>query len=144
MNRPPRNPKSRLFDRRMITSAVFQGLVLFMIALGAFVFSLYRGQTEIDARAISFTTLVLGNVALIWANRSRTRTIPEMLASRNTPLWAVTGGALALLAIVLYIPSIRDVFQFSTLHPNDLAVCAILALASISGIEVAKLIRRHV
>jgi Ca2+-transporting ATPase len=143
MNRPPRNPKSRLFDRRMITSAVFQGLILFAIVLGAFVISLYRGQTEIDARAISFTTLVLGNLALIWANRSRTRTIPEMLLSRNTPLWAVTGGALALLAIVLYVPSVRDLFQFSLLHLNDIAVCVALALASITGIEAAKLIRRQ-
>jgi P-type Ca2+ transporter type 2C len=144
MNRPPRHPKSRLFDRRMITSAVFQGLVLFAIALGAFVISLYRGQTEVDARAISFTTLVLGNLALIWANRSRTRTIPEMLWSRNTPLWAVTGGALALLSLVLYVPSIRDMFQFSTLHPDDIAVSVVLALASITGIEAAKLIRRHI
>ena len=142
MNRPPRNPRSRLFDRRMVASAVFQGLILFVIVLGAFVISLYRGQTEMDARAISFTTLVLGNVALIWANRSRTRTIPEMLRSRNTPLWAVTAGALAMLTIVLYVPSIRDLFQFSTLHPNDIAVCAVLALTSITGIEAAKVIRK--
>jgi P-type Ca2+ transporter type 2C len=87
---------------------------------------------------------VLGNLALIWANRSRTRTIPEMLWSRNAPLWAVTSGALALLAIVLYVPSIRDLFQFSTLHLNDIAVCVALALASITGIEAAKLIRRYI
>jgi P-type Ca2+ transporter type 2C len=144
MKRPPRHPKSRLFDRRLITSSVSQGLVLFAMALGAFVISLYRGQTAVDARAISFTTLVLGNLALIWANRSRTRTIPEMLWSRNIPLWTVTGGALTLLAIVLYVPSLRDLFQFSTLHPNDIAVCVVLALASITGIEAAKLIRRYI
>jgi soluble P-type ATPase len=142
MKRPPRDPRSRLFDRRMIMSAIFQGLVLFAMALGAFVISLYRGQGEVDARAISFTTLVLGNLALIWANRSRTRTIPEMLWSRNVPLWAVTTGALTLLAVVLYVPSIRDLFQFSTLHPNDIAICVLLALASITGLEVAKLLRR--
>jgi Ca2+-transporting ATPase len=56
----------------------------------------------------------------------------------------VTGGALSLLAIVLYVPSIRDLFQFSTLHPNDIAICVGLALASITGIEAAKLIRRSV
>src|SRR5262245_54738690 len=144
MNRPQRNPKSRLFDRRMITSARFQGLLLFAMTLGAFLISLYRGQGEVDARAISFTTLVLGNIALIWANRSRTRTIPEMLRSRNIPLWAVTVSALALLAVVLYVPAIRDLFQFSTLHLNDIAVCAALALASITGIEAAKLIRRYI
>jgi Ca2+-transporting ATPase len=143
MNRRPRDPGSRLFDMQMVKSALVQGLALFAVALGAFVISLYRGQGEMDARAISFTTLILGNLALIWANRSRTRTIPEMLRSRNTPLWAITGGALLLLAIVLYVPSIRSLFQFSTLHAGDIAVSGILALLSVTAIEVRKLMRRR-
>ena len=124
MRRPPRDPGSRLFDRRMVKSALLQGLGLFVVTLGAFVISLYRGQGELDARAISFTTLILGNLALIWANRSRTRTIPEMLRSKNRPLWGVTAGALLLLVAVLYVPSIRSLFQFSTLHVEDIAGCA--------------------
>jgi len=121
---------------------LLQGFALFVVTLSAFLLSLYRGHGEFDARAISFTTLVLGNLALIWANRSRTRTILEVLGSRNTALWAITAGAVLLLAVVLYIPSFRTVFQFSTLHANDLAVCILLALASITWSEVLKLLRR--
>jgi hypothetical protein len=54
------------------------------------------------------------------------------------------GGLQRTSAIVLYVPSIRDLFQFSTLHLNDIAVCMALAIASITGIEAAKLIRRHI
>jgi len=43
-----------------------------------------------------------------------------------------------------FVPSIRDLFQFSTLHLNDIAVCMALTIASITGIEAAKLIRRHI
>ncbi len=143
MQRPPRNPKARMFDKRTIALAVIQGLWLFLFTLGAFLISLYRGQDESDARAISFTTLVFGNLTLIWANRSRTRTILEMVRSRNTPLWTVTAGALLLLAAVLYIPSARDVFQFSLLHIEDIAVSAALALLSVTWIEVMKLRRRN-
>jgi P-type Ca2+ transporter type 2C len=141
MKRKPRPNNARMFDRPTIVSAVLQGLSLFLVTLGAFLISLYRGQGEFDARAISFTTLILGNLALIWANRSRTRTILEMLHYRNYSVLAITGGALLLLLAVLYVPSIRDVFQFSTLHINDLAICALLAMLSVTWIEVWKL--RH-
>jgi P-type Ca2+ transporter type 2C len=139
MNRRPRDPSARLFDRQMIGFALLQGFGLFVVTIGAFLISLYRGQGELDARAISFTTLVLGNLALIWANRSRTRTILEMLRAPNAPLWAVTAGALLLLAIVLYVPTFRSLFQFSSLHMEDILICGVLALLSITGIEVGKL-----
>jgi Ca2+-transporting ATPase len=144
MKQPPRIPTARMFDKPTMLSAVVQGFSLFVVTLGAFLISLYRGQGELDARAISFATLVMGNLALIWANRSRTRTIPEMLHERNYPVVAITAGTLSLLAAVLYIPSLRNVFEFSTLHLNDLVLCFLLALASITSIEVGKLLRRHI
>jgi len=143
MKRPPRDPKARIFDKTTIRSAAFQGFSLFFVAIAAFLISLYRGQGEYDARAISFTTLVLGNLALIWANRSASRTIPEMIRARNYPLWTITAGALLVLAAILYIPSIRDVFQFSTLHLNDIVICVLLAMFSVTGIELRKLLGRN-
>ena len=143
MDRPPRDPRSKIFDRRTVTSGIFQGTWLLVITLGAFLISFYRGQGEADARAISFTTLVLGNLALIWANRSRTRTIPELLRSRNAALWGITAGAVGLLASALYIPWFRRLFQFSTLHAGDVAVCIFLAMLSVTWFEMSKLRRRH-
>jgi Ca2+-transporting ATPase len=143
MKRPPRDPKALIFDKSTIRSAAFQGFSLFFVAITAFLISLYRGQGEYDARAISFTTLVLGNLALIWANRSASRTIPEMIRARNYPLWTITGGALLVLATILYVPSIRDVFQFSTLHLNDIVICVLLAMFSVTGIELRKLLGRN-
>jgi len=143
MNRPPRNPKARLFDRKMMATGILQGLLLFAVTLSAFLIALYRGQGELDARAISFTTLVLGNVALIWVNRSRTWTIPELLFSRNPALWAVTGGTFALLAAVLYLPWPRNLLQFSILHANDLAICVVLVMISITWFEAGKILLRR-
>jgi len=142
MNRPPRIPTARMFDRKTIATGFLQGLMLLLVTLAAFLISLYRGQGELDARAISFTTLVFGNLALIWTNRSRTQTIPELLRSRNTALWAVTAGALAFLVLALYIPAARNLFQFSTLHANDIAVCILLVMISVTGFEAAKVLRR--
>ncbi len=143
MTRPPRPPNTRMFDRKTIAMGLLQGLTLLFVTIAAFVISLYRGQGEQDARAISFTTLVLGNLALIWSNLSRTRTIPELLRSRHTSLWAITVGALMLLAFVLYVPASRNLFQFSTLHWNDLAVCVLLVLISVTWFEATKIFSRR-
>jgi Ca2+-transporting ATPase len=143
MKRAPRNPSTRLFDRRTIAFGLFQGGILFLVTLSAFLISLYRGQGEFDARAISFTALVLGNIALIWTNRSRTRTIPELLGARNVALWGISAGALGFLALVLYLPWARNLFQFSTLHLNDIAVCILLAMVSVTWFEARKLLVRR-
>jgi Ca2+-transporting ATPase len=143
MNRPPRSPVARLFDRRTITGGFLQGLMLLAVAIGSFVTALYRGQGELDARALSFTTLVLGNVALIWTNRSRTRTVFELLPSPNLALWAVTAGAMVLLSLVLYVPWARNLFQFSTLHVNDIAICIGLVMISVTWFELRKLMTRQ-
>jgi Ca2+-transporting ATPase len=142
MRRPPRDPKARMFDRSMMASAVFQGFWSLLVTFAAFVISLYRGQSEAEARAMGFTTLTLGNIAMIWANRSRTRTIPEMLHSRNLPVMGITVGALTLLGAVLYIPAVRSLFQFSSLGAGDMALCIVLALAGVTWIEALKLRRR--
>jgi Ca2+-transporting ATPase len=128
-----------MFDRQTILFSLSQGFGLLVVTLAAFLVSLYRGQGEMDARAISFTTLVVGNITLIWANRSRSRTIPEILRLRNKALWVVTAGTLLVLACVLYVPWVRDLFQFSTLHLEDVAVCLVLGLSSVTWFEIAKL-----
>jgi Ca2+-transporting ATPase len=88
---------------------------------------------------VCFTTLLLGNLALIWTNRSRTSTVFGVLRSRNVALWAISLAALALLAFVLYVPAARNLFEFSTLHADDVAVCIGLALAGVTWFEIAKL-----
>jgi Ca2+-transporting ATPase len=143
MKRPPRPTAARMFDKATLGIALWQGFTLFAITLGAFVISLYRGQGELDARAISFTALVFGNLALIWINRSRTQTIFELIRSRNVPLWGITVGTLSVLAAVLYVPWARQLFQFSVLHVHDLLVCGLLAGIVLLVFESAKVVRRR-
>jgi len=138
MKRRPRSTTSRIFDRRTIVLAIFQGLGLLAVAIGAFLVSLYRGQGEVDARTISFTALILGNLALIWTDRSRSRAVSDFIGARNAPLWILTAGALVLLIIVLYVPSIREVLQFSKLHADDIAACLGLAVVSVAWFEIVK------
>ncbi|MCY7282676.1 MAG: cation-translocating P-type ATPase, partial [Cyanobacteria bacterium CAN_BIN43] len=130
MQRPPRNSKEPLFGRKTIGLALLQGLGILAIVLVIFVITLYRGQGELDARALTFTTLILANLVLILSERSSSRLSLKVLQSPNAALWWVIGGGLGFLALVLYVPFLRHLFSFSSLHPIDLAIC--LAGGSIS------------
>jgi uncharacterized protein len=61
----------------------------------------------------------------------------------NAALWLVTADTLITLSVILYVPNIRAVFQFSILHPKDLLVAFGLGVASVTWFEVLKLTRRR-
>jgi Ca2+-transporting ATPase len=100
-----------------------------------------RGQGPEDARALAFTTLIVANLALILTNRSWTRTIVQSLRSRNSALVWVVGGASGLLAVLLSVPGLRELFGFSKLHADDLVLCLGAGVFSIAWFEAFKILR---
>lgn len=143
MSRRPRDPKKPLFGRSTIALSLLQGLSVLIIVLAVYAVSLYRGQGEMEARALTFTTLIFANLGLILTNRSWSRTILETLGTPNAALWWVIGGALVFLGAVLYIPFLRDLFRFAFLHFIDLAICFMAGIASILWFEGLKLFSTH-
>jgi Ca2+-transporting ATPase len=151
MSRPPRNPKEPLFSNQTLGFAVLQGLGILLVLIIVFATALYRGQGELDARTLTFTTLIIANLGLILANRSWSSTIWEMWnflprnliqSSTNAALWWVLSGALVFMAFVLYLPWLRELFRFSILHPIDLFVCFISGVFSILWFELLKIWQR--
>jgi Ca2+-transporting ATPase len=143
MKRQPRNPKEPLFGTRIMVLSVLQGISVLLIVLAVFAIDLYRGQGAADARALTFTTLVIANLALILTNRSWSRSILTTLRSPNAALWWVVGGALAFLGLVLYVPLLRNLFSFKLLHPIDLAIALAAGVASVLWFEGLKAFSRQ-
>jgi len=142
MRRPPRAPEEPLFSRRAVGIALLQGVGVLAIVFAVFAIALARGQGAEDARTLAFTTLIVANLALILANRSWSRTIVQSLRSRNAALVWVLGGAAALLALVLSVPFLRDLFRFSKLHADDIVISVAAGLLSILWFEAFKLFQR--
>ncbi len=140
MQRRPRDPKKPLFSRRNLALSFLQGFIVLAIVLAVYATSLYRGQGEAEARALTFTTLIVANLGLILTNRSWSRTILETLRTPNRALWWVLGGALVFLAAVLYIPFLRELFGFAYLHFIDIAICFMAGITSILWFEGLKMI----
>jgi Ca2+-transporting ATPase len=139
MRRRPRDRNEPLFSRKHVFYSVLQGLVVLAVVLAVFGVARSRGLSEEEARAQSYTTLIIANLALILTNRSRTRTILATLRTPNTALWWVLGGAAAFLGLVLTVPFLRQVFRFGALSPLDVAMCLGAGVFSILGFELVKL-----
>lgn len=140
MSRPPRNSKVPMFNRRTVGLSLLQGMSVLLIVLAVFVIALNRGQGESDARALTFTTLIIANLGLIFVNRSWTRTVLTTLRSPNSALWWVSVGALVFLGLALYVPFLRDLFHLSALHFIDLLICLAAGAASVMWFEGLKLV----
>jgi Ca2+-transporting ATPase len=141
MQRPPRDPGTPLFDRRTVGLSLLQGASVFAIVLAVFGIALYRGQGEFEARALSFTTLIIANLCLILTNRSWSRIIPKTFGRRNPALWWVLGGTVAFLGLVLYVPFLRSTFHFARLHTDDLLICLVAGFAGILWFEALKVLQ---
>jgi Ca2+-transporting ATPase len=144
MTRPPRNPKQGIFGRKTLGISLLQGTVVLAITFAVYAISLNRGAGESVARALTYTTLILGNLGLIFSNRSWSRTIAATLRMKNTALWWVTGSALVFLGLVLLVPSLRRLFSFGQLNAADLLICVVAAVISFGWFEIFKLLKsRH-
>ncbi len=142
MTRRPRDRKEPLFSRRHVFHSVLQGLLVLAVVLAIFGVAHFRGLGEAEARAQSFTTLIVANLGLILTNRSRTRTILGTLRTPNLALWWVLGGAAIFLSLALTVPSLQHVFRFAALSGLDMALCVGAGLFTIAGSELVKLRRQ--
>jgi len=142
MNRPPRDPKEPLFSKRVLLLSTLQGLGVLAMLLAVFGVCLGRGQGELEARTLAFTTLIIANLGLMMTNRSWTSTIGKILRAPNTALWWVTGGAVIFLGLVLNIPFLREIFRFSLIHPVDVVICVSAGILSVVWFELFKLLSR--
>ncbi len=142
MNRPPRDPQTPLFGARDIVFSLLQGGAVLLTVLSVFAIALYQGYGETDARALTFATLIIGVISLIFVNRSWSRNILHALRSPNRAFWWVVSGAFGFLIVVLYVPYLREAFRFASLRPIDLVVCLSIGIMNLSLLVLLKPIKR--
>ena len=143
MQRPPRNPREPMFSKPALLVAALQGLGALAMALVIFGLAQYWHLTEPTTRAMAFTTMVLANLGLILANRSRSQPAWATLRTPNVALWWVVGGTILFLILVLAVPVLSDLFAFSLPSPLQLLWCLAAAVVSLLWSEVVKIVTRR-
>jgi Ca2+-transporting ATPase len=139
MKRKPRKIGERLFDDRTLMISALRGLGILAVVCTVYYLSLEWNDGVDHARTITFTTLVLANLILVLSSRSNTRTIFETLESRNDSLWIVCGLAVLVLAMMVYVPFLQQLFNLTALQPNDILICVIAAVIGNIFFEIVKM-----
>jgi Ca2+-transporting ATPase len=139
MQRSPRKLEEPLFGRQMVWIGLLQGLGVLAPVLVVYAWVLSRGLGAEEARMMSFATLVIGNLGLIFTNRSWTRTILATLRIPNPALWWITGGTLLVLGLTVMVPFLQKIFSFAPMHLGELAVVAAAGLFAVLFAESVKL-----
>ncbi|HUL41555.1 MAG TPA: cation-translocating P-type ATPase [Burkholderiales bacterium] len=138
MQRRPRDPRAPLFSGLALSLSLLQGVGLLIIVGAVYAYSLGSGASGNEARALAFTTIVLGNLGLILANRSHVRPLLTVLRTPNAALWWIVCGTLIGLALVMLFPPLRDVFRFAPLHPREMMISAAATFIAILWFELVK------
>lgn len=141
MQRPPRDANALLFGGLPLVLALLQGVGVLLVVMGAYAWGA-TWLTEKETRAFTFATLVAGNLALIFSNRSRTESLWTSLRVPNRTLWAVTGLTLGLLGLALYLPWLAGLFFFEPLPMTSLLMAVALGGCSVLWFEAIKVSRR--
>jgi Ca2+-transporting ATPase len=100
-------------------------------------------RSEPESRALAFATLVLADLGLLLGGRSLSGTVIGALRHPNKPLWVIGSGALVLLALVLAMPGLRELFRFAPLTGPDFIVVVAVALLTTFTLDLSKLVRRR-
>ena len=143
MKRNPRDPKESVFNWRLLRMSLIQGGIVLFIVLAVFSFGYYSGYNTSKIRALTFTALVMGNLGLIFSNRSWSHNVLASLRLPNPALWWIISGALVFLGVVLYIPFLHNVFHFGILNLLDLVICLVAGILCILCFEIIKIFNRQ-
>lgn len=141
MRRPPRRPDAPLIQARHLVRPLATGLTLFGGVLVLFLVSLARGGTDLDARALALTALIVGQFLLVLSERSPREPVWRSHVGKN-PALLVTAVAVLLGLIAMHaVPFAATVLKITPLPVPALALAVAVAFATTMWVELWKVAR---
>ena len=141
MNRPPKRMDEPFFGGKKIFFSCMQGVGILITNLAVYFAGIHLGYGDEEVRAMTFTTLIVSNIAVILTNRSWTDNIFRIMLTPNKAVLWVVGGAVFFLALILNIPFFLDLFQFHKITLMNIIICIIVGSTTIIWFEIYKLVK---
>lgn len=138
MRRPPRDPEAPLFARPLVLWGLAQGCAALLLVGGIYLSAINRGMPANEVRALSFFSLVLCFVGLIFVNRSFSTSLVTAFLRPNRTLLMVLAAVTLMLAGTLLWPWATTLLRFGPLHAPDLAVSLAAGAALVVGLEAVE------
>lgn len=122
MENRPRNPKNKILTKTVMKGIAFSGIVMGIVAYGAFLYSFFMNPTGIGnyekAITITFVSIIFGQYANLLSRRTDENVLGKYLFSNRNLLFAFAFSIFCIILIV-YIPILNLYFHTFPLHPID-------------------------
>ena len=143
MKRPPRRPEARLLSRKRLLSIGGEGLMLGLIALGAFSYSLYGLHQDLDqARTVAFSVMVLAQLIHAFNCRSDRWSLFQLGMGTNRALLSAFILSLAVQVAVLTVPLVQPIFKVAPVPVEDWVLMGAMGTLPFIVMEIVKVLRR--
>lgn len=138
MQRAPRDPNQKIFSAGNVSMAIIQGFGLMTVVTGLYLGLLHLEYSQNFATTVSFGGLVLGNLILIIVSRSRHEHILNILKRSNPSQKWIIGAATISFMGLLFIPFLRERFDFSMIDTAGVLLIMASGLVSLAWCELTK------
>ena len=152
MNRKPNKPEKGVFTKGMTWRVIYQGIMIGLLTLAAFMIGLATTTTPIDGltldeskievgQTMAFVTLALSELVHVFNVRNNKQSLFKTKVFNNSKLiWAVLGSA-ALMIIILAVPVLREIFSIPLLPTQNILELIGLIIAPLIIVEIFKLFK---
>jgi magnesium-transporting ATPase (P-type) len=140
MQRPPRPPAERIFNRRMVEETILSGGTIGAVALLFWAFVSGSGMEESLGRNLLFLLIVLFENVHVFNCRSESVSAFRIPLRRNPFLIFGVAGALLLHVACMYIPAMQQVLRIQPVEPVTFVFLVLLATSVLWVMEGYKLV----
>lgn len=142
MKRKPRNPKTGIFTRPVVTLMLVGGIWSTIINLGLFIWATNSGRGLSEAMSMTFVSLVLIQFFKAYNFRSDRNSVFHKPFANKWLNLAVLADIVMLLAVI-YVPALHDAFGTYYLPLVDWVIAIGLAITIMPVLEAAKWMLRR-
>jgi Ca2+-transporting ATPase len=142
MRRAPRNPRTGIFTRPVVTLMVIGGVWSALINLGLFIWAMGTDRSLEEAMTMTFVSLVLIQFFKAYNFRSdRNSVLQKPFANKWLNIAIV--WELILLGLIVYVPFLHEPFGTFSLPAIDWLIIVVLAVTIMPVLELAKWMERR-
>ena len=142
MRRPPRDPRTGIFTRPVVTLILLGGAWSMLVNLGLFAWALGSGRGAAEAMTMTFVSLVLIQFFKAYNFRSDRHSV-LVRPFANKWLNLAIAWELAALALIIYVPVLNEPFGTFPLPLMDWVIVAAAAFTVSPVLELAKWMERR-
>ena len=147
MNRKPLKNKNGIFTKGMTWRIVYQGIMVGVLTLVAFIIGLATPGIKDEhlkiqiGQTMAFCVLALSELVHVFNIRNNKNSIFKTNIFNNTKLLLAIFVSAALMFIVLLVPGLRNIFEIALLPKENILEVALLVFTPVIIVEIFKLLK---